>query len=68
MRFNHALCLIAAFRGKQAGIESAAHIIIPPKWKDCVDMVRERLEVWGEEGGGIKELGTLLDWLKGLYM
>ncbi|RFU76503.1 tpa, zn2cys6 transcription factor [Trichoderma arundinaceum] len=62
VRFNHALCLIAAFRGKQAGIESAAHVIIPPMWRECVNMVQKRLEVWSDQGGGIRELATLLDW------
>ncbi|KAL7941116.1 hypothetical protein V8C42DRAFT_335802 [Trichoderma barbatum] len=63
VRFNHALCLIAAFRGKQAGVESAAHVIVPPLWRECVDMVQERLETWGDQGGGVRELAVLLDWL-----
>lgn len=63
VRFNHALSLIAAFRGKQAGVESAAHVIVPPMWRECVDMVQERLETWGDQGGGIRELAVLLDWL-----
>ncbi|UKZ74653.1 hypothetical protein TrVFT333_002323 [Trichoderma virens FT-333] len=63
VRFNHALCLIAAFRGKQAGVESAAHVIVPPLWRECVGMVQERLETWGDQGGGIRELAVLLGWL-----
>ncbi|KAL7894290.1 hypothetical protein HDV63DRAFT_396774 [Trichoderma sp. SZMC 28014] len=63
VRFNHALCLIAAYRGKQAGIESAAHVVVPPLWRECVGLVQERLHVWSDQGGGIRELGTILDWL-----
>lgn len=63
VRFNHALCLIAAVRAKQAGIESAVHVIVPASWRDCVTMVRHRLDIWSDQGGGIKELGMLLDWL-----
>ncbi|KKP04309.1 hypothetical protein THAR02_03586 [Trichoderma harzianum] len=63
VRFNHALCLIAAFRGKQAGVESAAHVVVPPLWRECVGMVQERLETWGDQGGGIREMAVLLDWL-----
>lgn len=63
VRFNHALCLIAAYRGKEAGIESAAHIVVPPLWRECVGLVQERLHVWSDQGGGIRELGTILDWL-----
>ncbi|KAL7816114.1 hypothetical protein V8C44DRAFT_324015 [Trichoderma aethiopicum] len=66
VRFNHALCLIAAHRGKQAGVESAAHVLVPPMWRECVDTVQERLETWADQGGGIRELGVLLDWLKKL--
>ena len=63
VRFNHALCLIAATRGKQAGVESAVHLVVPSKWRECVGMVRHRLEIWSDQGGGIRELGMLLDWL-----
>ncbi|KAL7783603.1 hypothetical protein V8C37DRAFT_397002 [Trichoderma ceciliae] len=63
VRFNHALCLIAAFRGKQAGIESAVHVIVPPMWRECVTMVQERLEIWSDQGGGVRELAILLGWL-----
>ncbi|PNP47807.1 hypothetical protein THARTR1_10492 [Trichoderma harzianum] len=63
VRFNHGLCLIAAFRGKQAGVESAAHVVVPPQWRECVGMVQERLETWGDQGGGIREMAVLLDWL-----
>lgn len=63
VRFNHALCLIAAYRGKQAGIESAAHVVVPPLWRECVGLVQERLNIWSDQGGGVRELGMLLDWL-----
>jgi hypothetical protein len=63
VRFNHALCLIAAFRGKQAGMESAAHVVVPSMWRECVGLVQERLEIWSDQGGGIKELGMVLNWL-----
>ncbi|EGR49689.1 uncharacterized protein TRIREDRAFT_121121 [Trichoderma reesei QM6a] len=66
VRFNHALCLMAAYRGKQAGVESAAHVLVPPMWRECVDTVQERLETWADQGGGIRELAVLLDWLKKL--
>ncbi|KAK1145189.1 hypothetical protein N8T08_004622 [Aspergillus melleus] len=63
VRFNHALCLIAAFRGKMNGIRSMDYVSIPASWADCVRAVAERLRVWGEEGAGIKELRILLEWL-----
>ncbi|EED17953.1 conserved hypothetical protein [Talaromyces stipitatus ATCC 10500] len=63
VRFNQSLCLIAAFRGKINGISSAENIVVPPAWADCVRVVIERLEVWSEEGGGIRELAGLLRWL-----
>ncbi|KAJ5454186.1 Glycoside hydrolasesuperfamily [Penicillium daleae] len=63
VRFNHALCLIAGFRAKLTQRPSAEYVSIPPDWADCVRVVIERLKVWGEEGGGIKELSVLLEWL-----
>ncbi|CAI7622330.1 unnamed protein product [Penicillium pancosmium] len=63
VRFNHALCLIAGFRAKLTHRSSADYVNIPPDWTDCVRVVIERLKIWGEEGGGIKELGMLLEWL-----
>lgn len=63
VRFNHALCLIAGFRAKMKEVPSAEYVSIPPAWAECVRVVIERLKIWGEEGGGIKELSTLLEWL-----
>lgn len=63
VRFNHALCLISAIRGKCANIESAAYIVIPPEWRACVALVQQRLELWSDQGAGIGELAVLLDWL-----
>ncbi|CAG8052384.1 unnamed protein product [Penicillium nalgiovense] len=63
VRFNHALCLIAGFRAKLTQRSSAEYVTIPPDWADCVRVVIERLKIWGEEGGGIKELSVLLEWL-----
>jgi hypothetical protein len=63
VRFNHALCLIAATRGKSAGSESAAYIVVPPGWRECVNMVQHRLETWSDQGAGIGELSMLLTWL-----
>jgi hypothetical protein len=63
VRFNHALCLIAGFRAKLTQRPSAEYVSIPPDWADCVRVVIERLKIWGEEGGGIKELSVLLEWL-----
>ncbi|KAJ5817486.1 Glycoside hydrolase superfamily [Penicillium robsamsonii] len=63
VRFNHALCLIAGFRAKLTQRPSAEYVSIPPDWADCVQVVIERLKIWGEEGGGIKELSVLLEWL-----
>ncbi|KAL4940754.1 hypothetical protein BDV06DRAFT_15530 [Aspergillus oleicola] len=63
VRFNHALCLIAAFRAKIDEIPSAEYVSLPVSWAGCVRVVIERLKVWGQEGGGIKELSILLDWL-----
>ncbi|KAJ5776239.1 uncharacterized protein N7511_001250 [Penicillium nucicola] len=63
VRFNHALCLIAGFRAKRMQRPSAEYVSIPPDWADCVRVVIERLKIWGEEGGGIKELSVLLEWL-----
>lgn len=45
VRFNHSLCLIAAFRGKVNGISSAEYVVVPPAWADSVRVVIERLEV-----------------------
>ncbi|KAL4911036.1 hypothetical protein BDW74DRAFT_184573 [Aspergillus multicolor] len=63
VRFNHALCLIAAFRAKTDEIPSAEYVSLPVSWATYVRVVIERLKIWGQEGGGIKELGFLLDWL-----
>jgi hypothetical protein len=65
VRFNHALCLIAAARAKKAGVKSAVHVAVPDSWRECVTMVRHRLDIWSDQGGGIKELRMLLDWLVG---
>ncbi|KAL2814483.1 hypothetical protein BJX63DRAFT_420819 [Aspergillus granulosus] len=63
VRFNHALCLVAAFRAKIDEIPSAEYVSVPVSWAGCVRVVIERLKIWGEEGGGIKELSILLEWL-----
>lgn len=63
VRFNHALCLIAAYRGKERGEEAAAFLVVPPLWRKCVSMVQDRLQAWSYEGAGISELCILLDWL-----
>ncbi|KAL7785440.1 hypothetical protein V8C43DRAFT_317729 [Trichoderma afarasin] len=63
IRFNHALCLIAAIRAKARGVEAAAHITIPPTSVDSIHVVIERLQVWSEEGAGTGELSLLLEWL-----
>ncbi|KAL3460299.1 glycosyl hydrolase family 3 N terminal domain-containing protein [Aspergillus heterothallicus] len=63
VRFNHALCLVAAFRAKIDEIPAAEYVSVPVSWAGCVRVVIERLKIWGEEGGGIKELSTLLEWL-----
>ncbi|KAL6822573.1 hypothetical protein J3E69DRAFT_337485 [Trichoderma sp. SZMC 28015] len=63
IRFNHALCLIAAIRAKARGVEAAAHINIPPTSVDSIHAVIERLQVWSEEGAGTGELSLLLEWL-----
>ncbi|CAI7643794.1 unnamed protein product [Penicillium manginii] len=63
VRFNHALCLIAGFRAKLTQRPSTEYVNIPPDWAECVRVVIERLKIWGEEGGGIKELSVLLEWL-----
>ncbi|KAL4869506.1 hypothetical protein BDV12DRAFT_185192 [Aspergillus spectabilis] len=63
VRFNHALCLVAAFRAKIDEIPSAEYVSLPVSWAGCVRVVIERLKIWGQEGGGIKELSILLDWL-----
>ncbi|KAL4810909.1 glycosyl hydrolase family 3 N terminal domain-containing protein [Aspergillus unguis] len=63
VRFNHALCLIAAFRAKIDEIPSAEYVSLPVSWAGCVRVVIDRLKVWGQEGGGIKELSIILDWL-----
>ena len=63
VRFNQALCLLAAVRGKEMGMESAAYIVVPPTWRECVGLVRDRLETWSDQGGGVAELAMLLNWL-----
>ncbi|KAL4997910.1 hypothetical protein BDV10DRAFT_79576 [Aspergillus recurvatus] len=63
VRFNHALCLIAAFRAKTDEIPSAEYVSLPVNWASYVRVVIERLKIWGHEGGGIKELSFLLEWL-----
>ncbi|KAL4874764.1 hypothetical protein BJY04DRAFT_224672 [Aspergillus karnatakaensis] len=63
VRFNHALCLVAAFRAKVDEIPSAEYVSLPVSWAGCVRVVIERLKIWGQEGGGIKELSILLEWL-----
>lgn len=63
VRFNQALCLIAAVRGKQLGIAAAAYVVVPPTWRECVDMVQDRLGTWAEQGAGVPELAILLSWL-----
>ncbi|KAL2827201.1 hypothetical protein BDW59DRAFT_171490 [Aspergillus cavernicola] len=63
VRFNHALCLIAGFRAKVDEIPSAEYVSLPVSWVNYVRVVIERLKIWGQEGGGIKELSILLEWL-----
>ncbi|KAI9376197.1 hypothetical protein BJX61DRAFT_531032 [Aspergillus egyptiacus] len=63
VRFNHALCLIAGFRAKIDEIPSAEYVSVPVSWAGCARVVIERLKIWGQEGGGIKELSILLEWL-----
>ncbi|KAL2854427.1 hypothetical protein BJY01DRAFT_231852 [Aspergillus pseudoustus] len=63
VRFNHALCLVAGFRAKIDEIPSAEYVSVPVSWAGCVRVVIERLKIWGEEGGGIKEMSILLEWL-----
>jgi len=63
VRFNHAACLIAGSRAKLARHPSAEYVRVPPDWAEYVRVVIERLKIWGEEGGGIKELSVLLEWL-----
>lgn len=63
VRFNQALCLIAAARGQELGLQSAAYIVVPPTWRECVGMVQDRLETWKDQGAGISELAHLLSWL-----
>ncbi|KAI2786154.1 putative beta-glucosidase H [Penicillium oxalicum] len=67
VRFNHALCLIAGFRAKLMRCPSAEYVNIPPDWADCVRAVITRLKIWGDEGGGIKELSELLEWLMTIH-
>ncbi|KAF7715298.1 Fungal Zn(2)-Cys(6) binuclear cluster domain-containing protein [Penicillium ucsense] len=67
VRFNHALCLIAGFRAKLMRCPSAEYVEIPPDWADCVRAVIMRLKIWGNEGGGIKELSELLEWLMTIH-
>lgn len=63
VRFNQALCLLAAVRSKELRTESATFVKIPRDWWDCVQAVRDRLETWSDQGGGVPELVTLLKWL-----
>lgn len=63
VRFNQALCLLAAVRGKELRLDSAAFVNIPPNWWECVQAVKRRLETWSDQGGGTEELATLLRWL-----
>lgn len=63
MRFNHALCLIAASKAKATGRESARDLELPPSWEGLVRLAIDRLKVWQEEGAGIAELSILLEWL-----
>jgi hypothetical protein len=63
VRFNHALCLIAAARGKELGIASTLCLDLPPDWLECVSLAQQRLRVWSDQGGGIAEMAGLLDWL-----
>lgn len=67
-RFNQALCLVAAARGKQLGVESCAYLAIPPMWREHVEMARDRLEIWSDQGAGVEELATLLNWLLKRHM
>ena len=66
VRFNQALCLIAAVRGKELGLQSAAYIVVPPTWRTCLSMVQDRLETWKDQGAGVPELSALLNWLMNL--
>jgi hypothetical protein len=61
LRFNHALCLLAAVRGRQ--LPSMEYVVVPGEWRECVTQVRDRLALWSEQGAGIPELVVLLDWL-----
>ncbi|KAH7322572.1 hypothetical protein B0I35DRAFT_184175 [Stachybotrys elegans] len=54
VRFTQALCLIAAARGKDNGVESALYVEVPPDWLECVNMVQERLETWSDQGGELR--------------
>jgi hypothetical protein len=65
VRFTQALCLIAAARGKENGVESALYVDVPSDWLECVNMVQERLETWSDQGGGIAEMASLIKWLVG---
>lgn len=66
VRFNHALCLIAAWRAKRQGVVGMENVSLPDEWATCVRVVIERLRVWEAEGAGIRGLRLLLDWLMGL--
>ncbi|VUC35044.1 unnamed protein product [Clonostachys rosea] len=63
VRFNHALCLLAAARAKKLDSESTKFIEIPIDWQACVIKVKERLETWSDQGGGIEQLSVTLSWL-----
>lgn len=63
VRFNQALCLIAAARGKELGVASAVYVDVPLDWRECVGLVQERLEIWSDQGGGIPEMAQIVRWL-----
>lgn len=61
VRFNQALCLVAAARGQEQGLESARDVVVPPMWRECVGAVRDRLQIWSDQGAGVPELTKLLN-------
>ncbi|CAI6094214.1 unnamed protein product [Clonostachys chloroleuca] len=63
VRFNHALCLLAAARAKNLDAESTKYIEIPINWRDYVIKVKDRLDTWSDQGGGIEQLSVTLSWL-----
>ncbi len=62
IRFNHALCLVAAAKAKSTCWESARYVELPPTWEGSVRMAIDRLRTWQEEGAGLPELSILLEW------